>query len=253
MNDQKIRHIIPIAIGLLWFSGLSEQRDTITLGYGGQGVLISASSNTHPGHPDNTMNQDGFLPNQNAASRFLQHASLGHNESEIEAVATAGYETWIDSQLVVPKAFSVLQKIRDYHRIIKDSTANPAATVGSRPWRYAWWQYFMNSPDLLRQRVALALSEICVISENSGFGGNAYAMGPYYDILLDRAFGNYKDLLRDITYNAAMSVYLTHLNNPKSNPATNTYPDENYARELMQLFTIGTVLLNNNGTEILDN
>ncbi|MBK8372313.1 MAG: DUF1800 family protein [Saprospiraceae bacterium] len=253
MNDQKIRHIIPIAIGLLWFIGLSAQRDTITLGYGGQGVLISASSNTHPGHPDNTMNQDGFLPNQNAASRFLQHASLGHNESEIEAVATAGYETWIDSQLVVPKAFSVLQKIRDYHRIIKDSTANPAATVGSRPWRYAWWQYFMNSPDLLRQRVALALSEICVISENSGFGGNAYAMGPYYDILLDRAFGNYKDLLRDITYNAAMSVYLTHLNNPKSNPATNTYPDENYARELMQLFTIGTVLLNNNGTEILDN
>ena len=83
MNDQKIRHIIPIAIGLLWFIGLSAQRDTITLGYGGQGVMISASSNTHPGHANNTMNQEGFLPNQNAASRFLQHASLGHNKSEI--------------------------------------------------------------------------------------------------------------------------------------------------------------------------
>ncbi len=253
MNDQKIRKYFLLVLGVLWFSGVSAQRDTVTLGYGGLPVNMTVSSSTPPGNPQNTMNQNGFLPNKNAASRFLQHASLGHDLTEIENVTTVGYESWVDSQFVIPKSFSILQKIRDYHKIIKDSTANPAATVGSRPWRYAWWQYFMSSPDLLRQRVALALSEICVISENSAFGGNAYAMGPYYDILLDHAFGNYKDLLRDITYNPAMSVYLTHLNNPKSNPATNTYPDENYAREIMQLFTLGTVLLNNDGTEILDN
>jgi uncharacterized protein (DUF1800 family) len=253
MNDQKIRKYFLLVLGVVWFSGVSAQRDTVTLGYGGLPVNMTVSSSTPPGNPQNTMNQNGFLPNKNAASRFLQHASLGHNLTEIDQVTQMGYESWVDSQFVVPKSFSILQKIRDYHKIIKDSTANPAATVGSRPWRYAWWQYFMSSPDLLRQKVALALSEICVISENSGFGGNAYAMGPYYDILLDHAFGNYKDLLRDITYNPAMSVYLTHLNNPKSNPATNTYPDENYAREIMQLFTIGTVLLNNDGTEILDN
>jgi uncharacterized protein (DUF1800 family) len=253
MNDQKIRKYFLLVLGVVWFSGVSAQLDTVTLGYGGLPVNMTVSSSTPPGNPQNTMNQNGFLPNKNAASRFLQHASLGHNLTEIDQVTQMGYESWVDSQFVVPKSFSILQKIRDYHKIIKDSTANPAATVGSRPWRYAWWQYFMSSPDLLRQKVALALSEICVISENSGFGGNAYAMGPYYDILLDHAFGNYKDLLRDITYNPAMSVYLTHLNNPKSNPATNTYPDENYAREIMQLFTIGTVLLNNDGTEILDN
>jgi uncharacterized protein (DUF1800 family) len=253
MNDQKIRKYFLLVLGVVWFSGVSAQRDTVTLGYGGLPVNMTVSSSTPPGNPQNTMNQNGFLPNKNAASRFLQHASLGHDLTEIENVTTVGYESWVDSQFVIPKSFSILQKIRDYHKIIKDSTANPAATVGSRPWRYAWWQYFMSSPDLLRQRVALALSEICVISENSAFGGNAYAMGPYYDILLDHAFGNYKDLLRDITYNPAMSVYLTHLNNPKSNPATNTYPDENYAREIMQLFTLGTVLLNNDGTEILDN
>lgn len=253
MNDQKIRKYFLLVLGVVWFSGVSAQRDTVTLGYGGLPVNMTVSSSTPPGNPQNTMNQNGFLPNKNAASRFLQHASLGHNLTEIDQVTQMGYESWVDSQFVVPKSFSILQKIRDYHKIIKDSTANPAATVGSRPWRYAWWQYFMSSPDLLRQKVALALSEICVISENSAFGGNAYAMGPYYDILLDHAFGNYKDLLRDITYNPAMSVYLTHLNNPKSNPATNTYPDENYAREIMQLFTIGTVLLNNDGTEILDN
>ena len=253
MNDQKIRKYFLLVLGVVWFSGVSAQRDTVTLGYGGLPVNMTVSSSTPPGNPQNTMNQNGFLPNKNAASRFLQHASLGHDLTEIDQVIQMGYESWVDSQFVVPKSFSILQKIRDYHKIIKDSTANPAATVGSRPWRYAWWQYFMSSPDLLRQRVALALSEICVISENSAFGGNAYAMGPYYDILLDHAFGNYKDLLRDITYNPAMSVYLTHLNNPKSNPATNTYPDENYAREIMQLFTLGTVLLNNDGTEILDN
>lgn len=248
--------VCTIAFGFLSLMGvfaeLQAQRDTITIGFGGQGVQVTASDSEPPGSPQNTLNQQGYLPNENAASRFLQHASLGHGMADISAVTTMGYENWIDSQLVVPKAFHILNKIRDYHQIIKDSTANPNATVGSRPWRYAWWQYFMTSPDVLRQRVALALSEICVISENSAFGGNAYAMGTYYDVLLDNAFGNYRDLLRDITYQPAMGVYLTHLNNPKSNPATNTYPDENYAREIMQLFTLGTVMLNNDGTEMLD-
>jgi uncharacterized protein (DUF1800 family) len=198
------------------------------------------------------MGSEGYLPNENAASRFLTHASLGFDLSDITEVTTNGYETWIDSQLVTPRAFSLMDKIRNYHQIIKDSTGNPNAQVGSRPWRYAWWSYFMTSPDILRQRVALALSEICVISENSSFSSNAYAMGSYYDVLLTHALGNYRDLLMEITLRPAMGVYLTHVNNPKSNPANNTFPDENYAREIMQLFTIGTVLLNNDGTEMLD-
>jgi uncharacterized protein (DUF1800 family) len=108
----------------------------------------------------------------------------------------------------------------------------------------------MTSNDALRQRVALALSELLVISDNSLFSNNAYALGVYYDRLLQNAFGNYRNLLTAVTYSPAMGIYLTTLNNPKSTGSS--FPDENYGREVMQLFTIGTVMLNNDGSEILD-
>lgn len=244
--------VVTFFVCFIIFNNCLGQRDTITIGFGAQGINSVSGSSSQSGIPENTISADGYLPNDNASSRFLSHATLGHSLTDIDQVKLNGYETWIDSQLVKPRAFSILEQIRNYHQIIKDSTGNSNSQVGSRPWRYAWWKYFMTSPDLLRQRMALALSEICVISENSSFNSNAYAMGSYYDVLLDNAFGNYKDLLREITLRPAMGVYLTHLNNPKSNPTTQTYPDENYAREIMQLFTLGTVLLNNDGTEILD-
>jgi len=118
-------------------------------------------------------------------------------------------------------------------------------------WHYSWWQYLMTSDDDLRQRIAMALSEILVISEVSSFKNNAYALTQYYDILLNHSFGNYRDLLQDITFNLAMGIYLTFLNNPKSDTIENTFPDENYAREIMQLFTIGTVKLNMDGNDEL--
>lgn len=103
--------------------------------------------------------------------------------------------------------------------MVKDSTNTPTAGAGNRLWDYAWWQYLMTSQDDLRQRVALALSELLVISENSAFNNNAYAMGVYYDKLLNHSFGNYRNLLRDVTYNPSMGIYLTYLNNPKANLA----------------------------------
>jgi uncharacterized protein (DUF1800 family) len=136
--------------------------------------------------------------------------------------------------------------------MVKDSTNNLGASTTSRMWKYAWWQYMMTSDDALRQKVALALSELLVISDNSLFSNNAYALGTYYDRLFQNAFGNYRNLLTDVTYSPSMGIYLTSLNNPKSNPATNSFPDENYAREVMQLFTIGTVMLNNDGSVIVD-
>jgi uncharacterized protein (DUF1800 family) len=239
---------------ILWQSCiLVGQLDTIILGYGGYtGVTVSVSSNVSPGLPENTLNQSGFLPNENAASRFLSQATLGYNYSDINQVSLIGIEQWLENQLSIPRAFTLENQIRIYHQMVKDSTNNPAAGAGNRLWDYAWWQYLMTSSDQLRQRVAFALSEMLVISENSAFNNVAYAMGTYYDKLLDRAFGNYRDLLTDITYSPAMGIYLTYLNNPKSNPALNQFPDENYARELMQLFTIGTVMLNNDGSVTLD-
>ncbi len=230
---------------------LQGQPDTIIIGYGGyMGVSVSASSSASPSYPDNTLNQSGFLPNENAASRFLSQATLGHNNADINMVTQIGVEEWIENQRTIPIPFSIQSKIRGYHQMVKDSTFTPTIGAGNRLWDYAWWQYLMTSNDALRQRVALALSEMLVISEVSSFNNNAYAMGSYYDILLKNAFGNYRQLLRDITFNPSMGIYLTYLNNPKSNPALNQFPDENYARELMQLFTIGTVMLNNDGTVI---
>lgn len=232
---------------------LSGQRDTITIGYGSyMGVTVNTSSNQLPGNPENTLKQAGFLPNENASARFLSNATLGFNLSDITALSDMGYEAWIDQQMNIPRGFTLLQKIRDYHQIVKDSTNTPTAGAGIRLWKYAWWQYLMTSQDALRQRVAWALSQLLVISEFSGFSNNAYALGTYYDVLLNHAFGNYKNLLTAVTYRPSMGVYLTYMNNPRSNPAINQFPDENYARELMQLFTIGTVMLNNDGSVMLD-
>ncbi|MFZ1561900.1 MAG: DUF1800 family protein [Saprospiraceae bacterium] len=243
-----------IVVLAIWqYIYLIAQPDTLILGYGGySGVSISASSNVGPGSSENTMNQDGFIPNENAASRFLSQATLGYDYSDIISVTEAGIEAWIENQLTIPRSFTLESKIRQYHKMVKDSTNTPTAGAGNRLWDYAWWQYLMTSQDDLRQRVALALSEMLVISENSAFNNNAYAMGVYYDKLLNHSFGNYRNLLRDVTYNPSMGIYLTYLNNPKANPALNQYPDENYSRELMQLFTIGTVMLNNDGSIILD-
>jgi len=230
-----------------------SQPDTIILGYGGYtGVSVSVSSNVPPGSPENTLNQDGFLPNENAAARFLSQATLGYDYLDINEVKQMGIEAWIETKRTIPRAFTLESKIRTYQQIVRDSTNSPTAGASNRLWDYAWWQYLMTSPDILRQRVALALSEMLVISENSSFSNNAYAMGVYYDKLLQHALGNYRDLLTAITYSPSMGVYLTYLNNPKSNPTLNQFPDENYARELMQLFTIGTVMLNNDGSVIFD-
>jgi uncharacterized protein (DUF1800 family) len=163
-----------------------------------------------------------------------------------------GIEDWIDSQYVKPIPFTLTNKVKDYQNFVKAGTNNPAAGQSYRMWSYAWWQYHMSSQDALRQRIALALSELFVVSDKSAFGGNAFALANYYDVLLSKSFTNYKDIMLAVTYHPAMGIYLTYLNNPKSNPAANQFPDENYARELMQLFTIGTSKLNMDGSLILD-
>ncbi len=235
---------------LIVLTSLKGQPDTLILGFGGSNIITTASSSTIPGSQNNTVSEVGFLPNENAASRFLSHATLGHNQQDIQQVMTMGVEDWISNQLTIPRSFTLESRVRLYHKMVKDSTNNLGATTSSRMWKYAWWQYLMTSNDALRQRVALALSELLVISDNSLFSNNAYALGVYYDRLLQNAFGNYRNLLTDVTYNPAMGIYLTSLNNPKS--TASSFPDENYGREVMQLFTIGTVMLNNDGSEILD-
>ncbi len=247
-----INTTLAVVLSLLSCTAVFSQVDTIVIGFGGyDGVSITSSDDTQT-DPENTLNQDGYLPNLNAAARFLSQASLGYNKAEIENVTIEGIEDWVEAQLNIPMPFTLLSKSREYHQFAKDETGNPDHGSSARMWDYSWWQYHMTSNDYLRQRVALALSEIVVISDKSSFGNNPYALSDYYDILLQHAFGNYRDILQEITYHAAMGVYLTFLNNPKTDIEENQFPDENYAREIMQLFTIGLNMLNNDGTVILD-
>jgi uncharacterized protein (DUF1800 family) len=113
----------------------------------------------------------------------------------------------------------------------------------------AWWTNAISGQDQLRQRVAFALSETLVTSINSaGLANRPYALPAYYDVLVRDAFGNYRQLLEDITLNPAMGAYLNMLENDKADPSRGTLPNENYARELMQLFSIGLYDLNLDGS-----
>ncbi len=236
-------------------------QQTIKFGKGtATGVNVSASNGATGSQ---TLQSSGFLPNQNAASRFLSQATLGANFTEIQKVATQGVEKWVDDQLAMPNSFKTESYLLGIHNTIIDSLRLkfPANTysltnVFLDNWHFdiAWFQGSMTAPDLLRWRVGLALSEIFVTSRVSTFSSNPYALANYYDMLMDNSFGNYRTLLDKITYHPTMAVYLSFMNNHATDnyQGKQTYPDENYAREIMQLFSIGLYELNIDGTEKKD-
>jgi len=234
----------------LSFGSLNLQSQIQTIGSGiNSGVIVTTSSASNQTSGNNTLSSQGFLPNLNSASRFLSQASFGGSYESIEQVAEMGIEDWIDQQFAIPLSDPVIDDIVLYKNIKNNAVMDPNDTGAYNYYfDFAWWQYMMSSEDVLRQRVALALSEILVISTFSGFGDNAYAFGSYWDMLTANAFENYRDLLDEVTYHSAMGEYLTYMNNPKSNISEGIFPDENYAREVMQLFTIGLFELNKNGT-----
>ncbi len=118
---------------------------------------------------------------------------------------------------------------------------------------YMAWHQLITSSDAVRKRMALALSEFFVVSINSlPIGWRIFAMAQYWDVLVAGAFGNYRSLLEEITLNPAMGVYLNTRGNKKGNPATGSAPDENYAREVLQLFSLGLYELNLDGSNKLN-
>ena len=170
---------------------------------------------------------------------------------DIEAVARAGHADWLEAQFALPPTL--------HRAVVDDIVARREAgefdafeddieyLIFAR--RLAWWHNTVIAEDVVRQRVAFALSQIFVVSDTvDDLIVNPYALSDYYDMLQRNAFGNFRDLLRDVTLHPAMGIYLSHVNNRRSNPATNTFPDENYAREVMQLFSIGLFELAIDGT-----
>ncbi len=180
--------------------------------------------------------------NRNEAQRFLTQASFGASESDIDAlVALNSYDAWIDQQWALPVSLT-------------QPYVEAVGSGGLRPIRHhIWWQNAMEQPDQLRQRVAFALSELFVVSDLDYTLGNAqFGISQYYDRLAQYADGNYRDLLEVVTLHPVMGIYLSMLRNVQADPERNVRPDENFAREVLQLFSIGLVDLDLDGTPVLD-
>ncbi|MEP7155394.1 MAG: DUF1800 domain-containing protein [Betaproteobacteria bacterium] len=183
----------------------------------------------------------------NDASRFLSQATFGPRMSDIDAVSQSGYSAWIDGQFAKAQTLHLPPVTAYLNTLPIDSQK------GQTAFQWSIWKNFATGDDALRQRVAFALSEIYVVSLNSNIAFS-YPRGPanYLDMLGTNAFGNFRTLLENVTYSPMMGLYLSHLKNQKENAATGATPDENYAREVMQLLTIGLYELNQDGSLKLD-
>ncbi len=193
------------------------------------------------------------------AARFLTQATFGPTFEDIAHLRAIGYQAWLDEQFARPLSTEV-----PYLDWVETLPPTPEGNnnVTDHTRLETWTINALGTPDpsrgmavpgdQLRQRVAFALSEIFVVSSKNGtLTYQPWALASWYDMLAANAFGNYRDLLEDATLHPAMGIYLTHMQNQKANAALNIRPDENYAREVLQLFSIGLIRLNANGTPVL--
>ncbi len=188
----------------------------------------------------------GGAVTDNDASRLLTQATFGPTTADINAVKSLGIDGWLNDQFSRP-----VTTLMSY--VDGVWTAAIGNTQGAVPAHYGWWVRASTAPDQLRQRTAYALSQILVVSSNStGLNSNPVGIGVYNDVLLNDAFGNFRKLLEDITLNGAMGLFLDMAGNIKGDPVAGTNPNENYAREINQLFSIGLYQLHPDGVLQLD-
>jgi uncharacterized protein (DUF1800 family) len=188
-------------------------------------------------------------PSVQDAARFLTQASFGiQSASQVQQLREKGYALWLYEQMNTGSDLHTRyldqQKLRN---VGDDGKARETEEMSYE----AMWQQWLYGADQLRARVAFALGQIMVIS-NIAPDIRPYAMSSYMDMLNKNAFGNYRQLLEDVTLHPAMGYYLNMLNSEKEDPKTGARPNENYAREVLQLFSIGLVKLNLNGSTQLD-
>jgi uncharacterized protein (DUF1800 family) len=167
-----------------------------------------------------------------AAARFLEQASWGPSAESIAHLQDVGFEAWLAEQFAAPASF------------YKSSTSTADNLTEQQS---EFFVHAVTGKDQLRQRVAFSLGQVFVVSGLKT--GQPRQMVPYQNMLLRDAFGTYANLLRDVTLSPTMGVYLDLVNDDQGNPTAGTSPNENYARELLQLFSIGTVGLNPDGSE----
>jgi uncharacterized protein (DUF1800 family) len=181
------------------------------------------------------------------ASRFLAQSSMGASMSSIDDVSANGYARWMDQQFSMPAG-------SPHTSYLVSVIASLPATDSPQDSHVmnTFWRQCATAPDQLRQRVAFALSQIFVVSlTNDAVSGYKRGAASYLDMLGQQAFGNYRDLLEAVTLHPMMGLFLSHLRNQKE--SGNRIPDQNYAREVMQLLSIGLYQLNPDGTLVLAN
>ncbi len=225
--------------------------------------LLAISSSFAGTFEADTVAERNSLKNKVRASQFLHHATFGPRAADINNLAARmdqigrdeACEEWIDEQFAKP--------VRRHTNLMKLMFESDGRTIDQRNGSYrdyAWWHRVLTADDQLRQRVGWALSQIFVINDRgAGFNSNGvdssgnpryYGVSKYYDMLLAKAFTNYRDILKGVTVHPIMGVFLSHVLNRKA--AGDRLPDENYAREVMQLFSIGLYRLNNQGVILKD-
>ena len=230
----------------------------------GNGPAAFDGLDTSPGQADMTWN--GALRSvwpaaaapapqaaQYAAARLLHQASFGATPALVDRVAAIGAPAWVTEQMALPYSADFVSYVQSKYDLGPDY--RPPLGIKYKPAFTAqrFWATAATSPDQLRKRVAFSLHQLFMVSRvdsNLEFQARAYAH--YLDTLNKHAFGNYRTLLEEVALSPVMGIYLSHRRNLKEDAATGRLPDENFARELMQLFTIGLHELNIDGSAVLD-
>jgi uncharacterized protein (DUF1800 family) len=248
-----------ICFNLLSF-GLFGQ-STIT--YGGRGIkpyqVISSDQAKLKDTPDtlrddSVMDGNGMDYNWYNMGRLMRQATMGVSYKDMATFSKMTPEKWIDEQLKVPspnmleKTSQMRKESRDYVISLGYDFKDDTVITRAEYFNLAWWRHNLENQDYLKQKLAYVYSQIFVISQVTDVSEFAHGMASFYDTLLKHTSGNFKDLLLGVSLHPSMGFYLSHFNNSKSIPERNIHPDENYAREIMQLFTIGLHQLNIDGS-----
>ena len=205
--------------------------------------------------PSITTNEGAFGTSQKTA-RFLTQATFGPTPAQISSLTGTSASSWFAEQLALEPTLvrPEFEAYRELAERFEEENEDGEGDVTLEAPTFAFWKHAIGAPDQLRLRMAFALSQILVVSDTGGeiLFDHPQSMVAYQDVLRGHAFGNYRDLLEAITFNPAMGEWLTYMGNQKADE-TGRVPDENYARELLQLFTVGVVELQPNGEPRLEN
>ncbi len=228
---KKYHHLISWLIGFFWLSSATALCPS-------PNIFKSGMETPFPSAPTTP------LVTEQDAARFLTQATFGAKLSEIRRLQAMGLDAWLTEQMNLT---ATLQE-----PCMQATLADPDTPLYQNSRMEAWFLNSSEGEDQLRQRMAFALSQIFVVSDQASLNNEIIGLAKYYDYLANNAFGNFRDILEDVTLNTMMGFYLGMFRNAKANPDLGTQPDENYAREVLQLFTIGLHQLYMNGEPVLD-